>query len=244
MLSNTQICNCRSKPLIDPTGHHLVTGCNEFGLRQAHHSAIERVLLQLFQYCGLIVKAEEQNCFYSPNYNDQKRPDISIFNAHLIGYEKKVIIDLSIASPLQGAANGTLQTLSRSTANSFHAANKRVHQKYSKYKDLANDNNLIFVPFIFETSGAIHPLGENFLKKVAKVGANLNYIPYNIFYNYIMKMLSCAFHKSISSNLNLRISQVIIPTATSNFMVATADDTIGLDLFGTSDCYVTSPLQC
>ena len=118
-----------------------------------------------------------------------------------------------------------------------------MNQKYSKYKNLANDNNLIFIPFIFETSGAIHPLGENFLK-VAKVGANLNYIPYNIFYNYIMKTLSCAFQKSISSNLNLRLSQVIIPTATSNFMVATADDTIGLDLFGTSDCYVTSPLQC
>jgi hypothetical protein len=244
MLSNAQACNCRTKPFIDPTGHHLVTGCNEFGLRQAHHSAIERTLLQLFQYCGLIVKAEEQNCFYSPIYNDQKRPDISIFNAHLIGYEKKVILDLSVASPLNGAANGTLQPLSRSAANSFHAANIRTNQKFSKYKTLANNNNLIFIPLIFETSGAIHPLGEKFLKKVAKVGADLNYIPYHIFYNYIMKTLSCAFHRSISSNLNMRISQILIPNATSNFMVATVDDPIGLDLFRTSDCYVTSPLEC
>ena len=58
-----------------------------------------------------------------------------------------------------------------------------------------------------------------------------------------MKTLSCAFHRSISSNLNMRISQILIPNATSNFMVATVDDPIGLDLFRTSDCYVTSPLE-
>jgi hypothetical protein len=241
ILSNGQRCNCRKQTIIDSTCHHLITGCNEGGLRQRIHNDIEHTLQKLFQYCGLTVKLEEIGCFQGMDIDDHKRPDLSILNSHLIGFEQKVIIDISLTSPLEGAANGSLQPLSIADATkSFRKANLRNTDKHKKYDAISRTNNLHFIAFVLETTGAIHPDGENFLKKIAQLGSEFNHIPYNIFYNYITKTISCALHRSIANNINHRVGQLLLPRGSIGIPYFT--DIIGIDINDNSDCFPNSGL--
>jgi hypothetical protein len=242
-LSPEQACNCKKKPTIDSTGHHLITGCNEGGIRQSHHMAVEHIIIKLLQYSGLLVKSEEQGCFQGLDPFDNKRPDISIFNTHILGLDKKMILDISITSPLIGSANGILQPISIKEAKKpLNAATIRFNQKNAKYKNVSIANNLIFMPIIFETSGALHPDAEKFIKKIAKIGSQLHFIDYDIYYNYCMKCISCVFQKSISNNINMRIAKLLLPLGNASAIISNISDYNGINMLIDPGCFNTSQL--
>ena len=187
------------------------------------------------------MKLEEIGCFQGIDIDDHKRPDLSIINSHLLGFDKKVIIDISLTSPLEGAANGSLQPLSIADATkSFRKAHLRNTEKHKKYDAISRTNNLHFIAFVLETTGAIHPDGENLLKKIAQLGSEFNHIPYNIFYNYVAKTISCALHRSIANNINHRVGQLLLPRGSIG--IPFYSDIIGIDINDNSDCFPNSGL--
>jgi len=63
-IPKNQLSTCKQQhALLDATGHHLVTGCKEFGARQAHHKSLQKTLSKLFQYSGFKNTIEKHNCF-------------------------------------------------------------------------------------------------------------------------------------------------------------------------------------
>ena len=62
---------------------------------------------QCCKHAGNWTKLEERGCFYLSNPDDNKRGDISINNpSNLLCSKEKLILDVSITSPLDGASKG------------------------------------------------------------------------------------------------------------------------------------------
>jgi hypothetical protein len=227
-----QICNCKNKVLLDPTGHHLLSGCNEGGNRQHHHKAVQFTLSKIFNFAGFRNTVEETNCFSRNDPNNHLRPDISVHNAQALKYNNDLLLDISIASPLEGIQKGTFIDLSITQGKKFfRSARARFHSKLSKYSERARENNKSFLPFIIETSGAIFPNSIDLLKDTAKIGSDRSHIPYNIFYNYIIKLISCTVHKSFSSCIHNKISKILIPKNITSFIDKNINDIVGINIF-------------
>jgi hypothetical protein len=235
------LCSCKKHPSIDTTGHHLITGCNEKGARQAHHKTTQNTLSKLLNYSGFKNTIEETNCFTRVDPQNKKRPDISIHNPQSIGYENDLLLDISFVSPLTGTQNGNISNFSITQAKKkFRAAEARFQSKKTKYSELAFVNNKNFLPFIIETSGALHPLAEKLLKEIAKVGAINTNIPYNIFYNYMIKNISCTIQKSFASRIFSRISKILIPNNIENLIHININDNVGININDTNPHFNTS----
>ena len=204
-------CSCSAHPVVDRFGHHWIEGCQNAGTRQSHHSNVQNILSTIFSFSGLRCKVEKNHCFKGADPLNNKRPDITIENAHILGYNTALHIDISIASPLVGAQSGNFQTLSTALASqSFRAADKRVYDKNKKYKEDCYNNSAAFLPFVLETSGAIHPSSAKFIKQISCIGAQNNNIPYNIFRDYVTKTLSCVLQKSIAQQIHIRNAKHLI----------------------------------
>ena len=243
IISKNQICSCKLHPLIDQTGHHLVTGCKEEGVRQAHHKSTQKTLSKLLTFTGFKNTIEETNCFTRLDPNNKKRPDISIHNPQTIGYENDLLLDISFVSPLIGIQNGNMVNLSINKAKKdFRASNARYHLKNTKYSELANDNNKKFLPFIIETSGTLHPSAEKLIKDIAKVGAINTNIPFNIIYNYMMKTISCTIQKSFAIRIFSRIYKMLIPNNIENLIQLNINDNVGINIEDTNPHFNTSNL--
>ena len=138
---------------------------------------------------------------------------------------------------MEGAANGSLQPLSIADATkSFRKAYLRNAEKHKKYDAISRTNNLHFIAFVLETTGG----AENLLKKIAQLGSEFNHIPYNIFYNYVAKTISCALHRSIANNINHRVGQLLLPRGSIG--IPFYSDIIGIDINDNSDCFPNSGL--
>jgi hypothetical protein len=210
-LNNDLLCNCKNNPIIDKTGHHLITGCKEGKIRQAHHTVLLNSITKIFKQCGLQTIIEEVDCFKTNDPDNNKRPDISICNANTLGFQhNKLILDISVTSPFNGTESGVLQPMTYKNATTFlKAAEMRYNQKQQKYSKIADQNNMDFKTLIFETSGNLHNEGYLLLKNVAKVGSNLRNVTPVIYLNYFFKIISSSFQKSVSQQINNRISKII-----------------------------------
>ena len=84
-------CSCKQRGSkgtrftpIDPTGHHLVSGCNIQSMRTDISNRVEKEipLCDIAKWCGLHVVRQEVGCFKECDPNGKNlRPDISISNA-------------------------------------------------------------------------------------------------------------------------------------------------------------------
>jgi hypothetical protein len=243
IIPKNQCCSCKQHTLIDATGHHLITGCKEFGARQAHHKSLQKTLSKLLQYSGFKNTIEEHNCFTRLDPSNRQRPDISIHNPQSLGYETDLLLDISFVSPLTGTQNGNITNFSITQAKKkFRAADMRFHSKTKKYSENATINNKIFLPFIIETSGALHPIAEKLIKNIAKVGSATLSIPYNIMYNYMMKNISCTIQKSFVFRIFSRISNILIPNNIENLILMNINDNVDINIFNSNPHFNTSNL--
>ena len=247
-IASEQRCKCKVKnihPIIDKKAHHLISGCNKGGNHFAYHMNIEQELNRLFTYCGLKCTVEQKHCFRQLENSDNKRPDICIKNYHLLGYSQEIILDLSIVTPFTGVQNGILEPISiKNAKHKLRNANIRAKQKVTKYEESCKRNNYLFIPFIFETSGAIHNEGEKLLHKIATYGANLHNIPFTIFYNYIFKSISSTLHRAIANRLYNNILSLNAPhCALPAAFLKSIDDPDGLDILKQDYIHATTWMQ-
>ena len=137
-------CNCSRKPVLDLQGHHLATCCAKGGNRIATHNGIVQEINNILHFCGCWTKLEDYGVFKEHDPEDNKRPDITIFNP--IGTVKeKQLLDISIVTP----------KFSNDVAGT--QANISFEAKMKKYKNSVSAINVDFVPIIFESNGYFHP---------------------------------------------------------------------------------------
>lgn len=209
-------CTCKTRGensfnRIDETGHHFISGCSKTGLRNELHNVMERELAYNFRYCGLSVITEELDCFKTTDSNSNKRPDLSIDNAQEVDSgedrTRRLILDFSLTGPLPGSRGGVLKDPPSAGVQDI-AADKAFAKKNTTYYDIADQNNLSFLPFIMETTGRMHPRAVTLLRSCAKLAEESLKIPKATLYGYMIKNISCVLQKRIAQVIIRRITGI------------------------------------
>ena len=101
-------------------------------------------------------------------------------------------MDVQITSPIPGSQNGVFSDMStKLSKQTERAASKAFAAKNKKYKQIAADNRLSFLPLIFESPGRPAETTVKFLKSMAKHAAEVKKINVSIVFSYMMTRLSC-----------------------------------------------------
>jgi hypothetical protein len=189
-------CNCKKKTSLDHRGHHLATGCGCDGTRHNTHDSTVTVMKDLLSFAGIKSIKEEKRCFQDVEIGYRKRPDLSVLN--LPGTNKKVLLDISITSPIQNI-NNQLHGISRNQAlNRGRLSQVRYNDKCRKYKAICERSNLEFVPIIFESTGALHKEALKFFHKIIDIMAGNDHKLKHIYNLFWTGRLACKLQKCIA----------------------------------------------
>lgn len=216
LVEGTVCDGCKRKVILDPTGHHLVSGCASFGKRTQMHDALAYEASFLISYCGLRNIREELGCFREAHPECGKRPDITVFNPvasdNLVdanGRIPKLILDFQITSPLPGSQQGVFSAMTPYMADKAdNMAGKAFTKKNSDYKRIAEDNGLSFLPIIFETTGRIHPKALEFFSAIADHASQVKRIDKGIIFAFMMNRLSCVLQKHMAGIISSRVNTI------------------------------------
>ncbi len=198
-------CNCPAHPQLDSLGHHLATGCSTGGTRQNTHDSIKRTISRILASLAIPNKLEEKGVFQETNPNCQMRPDISI-PANMVS-TKKTIIDIAVTNPIPGAQSRTQLTMAQAAVPG-RAAEKRYQEKMHKYLQIADANNLQFIPMIFECSGYVHEVTIKWFKSIIKQTHSLTRYDEIVMYRYTMTSISVSLQKALMEGLKKRITEI------------------------------------
>jgi hypothetical protein len=202
-------CDCSNHPKLDYYGHHLTTGCGRDGYRHRTHDFVGMEIIKIVKYSGLYSIREEVNCLQTVNDPDShRRPDISVLGApkHL---HRKLIMDVCITNPLPGTGNCTPSGLTKNESlQQSRAAIASFKKKIYSYKNILNEKNLDFLPFIFESSGLIHSSAKDFLLSLAQLAEQQKKIKAATLYNFFLKNISITLQKRQAAAILGRSSQL------------------------------------
>jgi uncharacterized coiled-coil protein SlyX len=173
-LNSGQKCNCKiprknTSPMVYQQCLHCITACAKNGFGIKTHNAINLELSALCNATGLKTKIEPHGCFNTieslSRYTDKEmntRPDVLIFKA--FNGRSNVIIDTSITTPIP-IKDGATMSRDDSTApeKALHALDRK---KIDKYFQIAKDNGLEFITFLFETTGRMYNKSITFLHSI------------------------------------------------------------------------------
>ena len=175
---------------MDDFGHHLATNCCNGGQRYVTHDSVKNELNSILLYCGHWTKLEERGIFH-----DNRRPDISVYNPPS-GTTRRLLIDVSITSPLVGFRPNAASDLRVGSA-----AQKAFNAKAHKYGQVVKDHGFSFLPFIFESTGYLHPEARKFLRLLAKGASEVKRISEEVLYKYFMKRLTTSLQLGMNELL-------------------------------------------
>jgi len=84
----------------------------------------------------------------------------------------------------------------------------RENEKYRKYQQKATDNNLIFKPFVVESSGRIGDCGRDFIKQICSYGSKEKKIRQDILLLWCFKRLSISLQKILMQGMKIKIGKL------------------------------------
>ena len=144
---------------------------------------------------GIRTRMEEVGCFQEAYPNSRKRPDITTSNFPTCT-KSKLVLDISMAHPIPILALNTSLSKPQALVKD-RAAIKRHRDKCRKYTEIANANNLEFLPLIFETTGRMHPDTSNFFNVTVNKMANTMDIPPANLHLFWSARIACCIQKSL-----------------------------------------------
>ena len=200
-------CNCAKKTLVDPLGHHFISGCHKDGMIKRQHDNLVHEFKRLFEWAGLQTIREKHYCFTQTNPEKLDRPDLSL--PHPPKRNKKLILDAVISNPVEGSQSAVPKAISRASAVKVNIANiAAFNKKNLHYQQMAADNTLGFLTLAFESTGRIHPESLKFIKDVALYAVEIRKINYSICINYILTCISSVLQKELANNIQTRCGKI------------------------------------
>lgn len=209
-------------PKLDLFGYHLSTGCGKDSHRINTHNMLVLELNSLLRYAGGYTVREERHCFSRDLPDNNHRPDISILNPEGLQLPgKKVLLDVAVTCPLDGAQSGKIKTPTLQDAKRPLSANatSMFNSKLNKYRGIfeaceaATPNfdrtSYVIYPMVFESTGGIHPDSLKFLRDVLKKAAEVVRFPEENLTRYFMKRLSVCLQIQLARAINSRISKLM-----------------------------------
>jgi hypothetical protein len=189
-------CTCSTRKKVvkpDIYGIHFCTGCNKDGVRIQSHDRIRDQLDRILRYCNILTVREEKNVFRGNDPENGKRPDISALN--LPGKTVKYLLDVRLTSPIP-AINPESLTLAQAKIP-CRAANKAFAEKMKKFHEDASNNNLGFLPVIFEITGKMHPEVRTLLHSIVSQKSKQNSAPFAAIWKYWISSLMMTLQKKL-----------------------------------------------
>jgi len=243
-IPNNVTCTCQGKPLIDPEGRHS-TSCPIGGNVQRTSKNIENTLVYIANYSGCRTISQEKHNFTLSVGNENRLPDVTIFDAP--GHpHNKLLIDVSVIQSFVGSKNATQNPslpfnfytkIIEDPDSSCREAHRRFNQKKSDYQQISNENGHHFLPFIMETNGYIHNSSKNLLKRLSEKAAILHSIPSDNLYKYFTTLLSVSLQRSISQAIINTSARLNVPFFNHFDFNQTYEDisTYNQNVFGNND---------
>ncbi|XP_076935722.1 uncharacterized protein LOC143602539 [Bidens hawaiensis] len=186
---------CR-KACLDSFGEHAVH-CKELPGFKYRHDLVRDVLYDVLKRAGISAKKEAPVNFLTDPLDGRStlRPaDILVF-----GWEKgkHACVDLTGVSPLVGLRDHGFVVV--------HAINKAEVGKVAKHEKACLENQHVFIPFAFDTFGALGPDAVQFLKRVQQVvSSNSAHAKGNV----VFSRVGFAIQKGVAAQLVARLSAV------------------------------------
>ncbi|XP_076901857.1 uncharacterized protein LOC143556417 [Bidens hawaiensis] len=186
---------CR-KACLDSFGEHAVH-CKELPGFKYRHDLVRDVLYDVLKRAGISAKKEAPVNFLTDPLDRRStlRPaDILVF-----GWEKgkHACVDLTGVSPLVGLRDHGFVV--------GHAINKAEAGKVAKHEKACLENQHVFIPFAFDTFGALGPDAVQFLKRVQQVvSSNSAHAKGNV----VFSRVGFAIQKGVAAQLVARLSAV------------------------------------
>ena len=105
-------------------------------------------------------------------------------------HTKHTILDISSITPVP--ISETFPFNREDANHKNRAAEKRYNEKITKYEQISKACGIKFQPFIFETTGKIHPSSLNWFKEVMRTNVH-DYMGGNQLEEYWIKRINCAY---------------------------------------------------
>jgi hypothetical protein len=187
-------CNCKFRPMIDLRGHHLFTKCGKEGFRHENHDIILDLIMRILRLNGIRNAKEISHVFWGTHPETKSRMDIVIPVQAFT--ETTILIDVNLTAPdsVPTTNNETAKTAGR-------AAKKSYNYKVSKYGQRATANGHRLLPFIFETTGYLHPKSEKLLDDVISFGAEASHRDKETSKRYVMSLLNVILMKRMANTV-------------------------------------------
>jgi hypothetical protein len=215
----------KSHPTLDPWGYHVCTGCGKDGKRIQTHDAVVAEINNLIRFAGGNTIREERDCFGAYLAGSNQRPDISILNPEGLNLPgTKVLLDVMVTCPLDGAASGIISTPTKSEAMGTLSRNLKdgFRAKMKKYEDLKKEisrrnpgdaidtDEFKVYPIVFESTGQLYPESVNFLTLILEQAAiNMRASSIDNLQYYFFKKVSIVLQTSISRAINCRVANIM-----------------------------------
>ncbi|KAJ0580090.1 putative exostosin [Helianthus annuus] len=187
---------CR-KSCLDSFGEHAIH-CKELPGFKYRHDLVRDVLYDVLKWAGISAKKEAPVNFLTDPLEGRStlRPaDILVF-----GWEggKHVCVDLTGVSPLVGLRDHGFMA--------GQAITKAEAAKVAKHEKACIENQHVFVPFAFDTFGALAPDAVRFLKRVQQVvSSNTAHVKGQ---NFVFSRVGFAIQKGVAAQLVARLPAI------------------------------------
>ena len=134
----------------------------------------------------------------------------------------RLLLDVAVTSPLEGANTGTLEIPSREDALvACRQAGKMFASKVRKYEGRGMPAGFSFLPIIFESTGRLHPDSLIFLRTVAAKASDLQRIGHDTLFNHFLKRLSVGLQRFVGFALCSRLCSLCSHTSVHDPTFAT-----------------------
>lgn len=203
-------CDCKNATPISKNGDHFHS-CAKGVERINKHDKIRDLTISLATQGGIKCSLEPKHCFplQSGKYKNI-RPDACLFNPHLSGSvdgSKPILLDISITHPC------TKSIVDKAAKERLAAADTAYKDKIKKYITDVNDEiskgNLDFLPIIFESFGAVHPISLELISKLIKKASVNTGIPFHILKCYWLRRFAVTLQTGQATMLLERTSRTI-----------------------------------
>ena len=213
-------CDCSRHPLLDIQGRHFTTGCNKGSHRIECHDQLKNTINSICRYSGCSTRMEERNCFATITADnedgDGRRPDLTVSNFKNAS-NKDLLLDICVTQSYPGSQRCSLpNAFSRTQASSVKETHPEANQAYQKkiikYSEVAQRNNYLFTPIIFEANGFIHPQSLQCIKDLATLSSTRFNRSAPAVLSYFRNQLSVTLNISLAKSIQRRSIELITPT--------------------------------
>jgi hypothetical protein len=192
-------CPCgqrRGGRRVDDQGLHFISGCNLKGIRHATHNAVAKQVAALMRYCGVHTSLEERGNFGADN---NLRPDITARN--FPGATTPIAFDVRIISAVPANTLNVPNSVANDPDGPVKALQSSWQEKMTKYGQVAQSNNIGFIPLIFDVCGRIHPDSKEVFHTCLREASRVRNIPFSKVWHHWMSSLQIVLQRSIVNGM-------------------------------------------